>query len=203
MSNPRIGDWCQTFTGRQFWPMDPRPEDVAIEDIAHHLSLLCRFGGACRCFYSVAQHSVLVSHACDPADALWGLLHDASEAYLVDVPRPIKKHLTGYREIEASVQRVICERFGLPLEEPRSVALADSVLLFTEARDLMSQPPSSWKQMAEPLKETIYPYPSNYAKYEFIHRFSELQGQRDFHDQPSRTEGSRDQDRTKESRSEG
>jgi hypothetical protein len=154
--------------------MDPRPEDVSIEDIAHHLSLLCRFGGACRRFYCVAQHSVLVSRACDPADALWGLLHDASEAYLVDVPRPIKIHLALYRDIEALVQRVICERFGLPIEEPQSVTLADNVLLATEARDLMSRPSVSWGQMAEPLKETVHPYPSIYARDEFLLRFDEL-----------------------------
>lgn len=57
----RAGDWMQTFTGRQFWPMDPRPEDLDILDIAHALSLLCRFGGHCQRFYSVAEHSVHVS----------------------------------------------------------------------------------------------------------------------------------------------
>jgi hypothetical protein len=89
----RKGSWQQTFTGRQFWPCDPRPEDVCLEDIAHHLALMCRFGGACRVFYSVAEHSVRVAELVwdrtngDREAALAGLLHDASEAYLVDIPK--------------------------------------------------------------------------------------------------------------------
>jgi hypothetical protein len=76
----RRGDWMQTFTGRRFWPLDPRGEDVLIEDIAHALSLLTRYGGHCTRFYSVAEHSVLLARAATPENALWLLLHDASEA---------------------------------------------------------------------------------------------------------------------------
>src|SRR5690242_11754504 len=88
---PRRGDWMQTYTGRRFWPLDPRVDDIDIGDIAHHLSLVCRFAGACREFYSVAQHCVGVSYVCDPKDALWGLLHDAAEAYVGDMVRPLKR----------------------------------------------------------------------------------------------------------------
>jgi hypothetical protein len=171
----RKGDWIQTYTGKKFFPLDPRPEDVCIEDIAHALSLLCRFGGHCRKFYSVAEHSARVSEACDPTDAMWGLLHDASEAYLVDVPRPIKGYLVGYREIEAQVQRAVCEHFGLSVEQPDSVSVADSVLLHTEARDLMGQPPNSWKHMAEPLKARILPWDAEYAEQHFLKVFNRLE----------------------------
>lgn len=71
-------DWIATFTGGVFFPLAPRVEDVRISDIAHALSMLCRFAGHTRGFYSVAQHSVLVSRLCSQQDALWGLLHDAS-----------------------------------------------------------------------------------------------------------------------------
>lgn len=70
-----------TYTGRQFWPLDPRAEDIDIRDVAHHLSLICRFNGAGRAFYSLAQHSCLVADTLDAPLKLWGLLHDAAEAY--------------------------------------------------------------------------------------------------------------------------
>ena len=78
----RRGDWIQTYLGIQFWPLDPRPEEVMLFDIAHSLSNMCRFTGHCREFYSVAQHSVIVSQNVPREDAAWGLLHDASEAYM-------------------------------------------------------------------------------------------------------------------------
>src|ERR1039457_118422 len=80
-----------TFSGLRFWPLDPNPEKILIDDIAHALAHQCRFGGHASRFYSVAEHSVHVSRLCPPEDALWGLLHDASEAYLVDLPRPLKQ----------------------------------------------------------------------------------------------------------------
>src|SRR5262245_27549306 len=101
----RIGDWMQTISGRKFWPLDPRPEEVCIEDIGHALSLVCRFGGHCHTFYSVAEHSVRVSLLAEDmakSSAHWtdenirmialsGLLHDAAEAYIGDMVRPLKR----------------------------------------------------------------------------------------------------------------
>ena len=83
----RKGDWFLTYTGRQFWPLDPRPEDICIRDIAHHLSLCCRFNGACRVHYSVAQHSVMVANILPAPLRFWGLMHDATEAYVGDMVR--------------------------------------------------------------------------------------------------------------------
>src|ERR1035441_1601867 len=95
-----------TFSGVRFWPLIPNPADIRIEDIAHALSNQCRFGGHTREFYSVAEHSVRVSQLCTPENALWGLLHDASEAYLSDVTAPITElpQLEAYRAAERSLQ---------------------------------------------------------------------------------------------------
>lgn len=145
------GDWIQTFTGKQFWPLEPVIKDIDIDDIAHALSLQCRYGGHCRRFYSVAEHCVHVSTAVPAKDQIWGLLHDAAEAYLVDVPRPIKKHLSGYKEIEANLMRAICARFGLDPVQPESVTEADNRILFTEREALLSTPPAAWDFEVTPL----------------------------------------------------
>src|SRR5687767_12883862 len=76
--------FIQTYSGRTVEPYDPDPAAICVLDIAHHLSMLCRFTGAVRQFYSIAQHSVLVSALCDPEDALAGLLHDAEEYVFAD-----------------------------------------------------------------------------------------------------------------------
>ena len=88
-----------TYTGKEFYPLDPNPADIDIKDIAHALSNCCRFAGHIKSFYSVAQHSVIVSELCEPENALAGLLHDASEAYLSDIARPVKytEQMEGYR----------------------------------------------------------------------------------------------------------
>lgn len=145
---PRRGDWLQTFSGRQFWPMDPRSSEVFIEDIAHALAMQCRFAGHCLRFYSVAEHSVLLTRYFSRVGAsttiqLWALLHDASEAYLVDVPRPVKPYLEGYRQAEASVMAAICEKFGLPPRMPAEVHEADSAIIGNE-RDNMAPCVAEW-----------------------------------------------------------
>jgi hypothetical protein len=174
----REAAWIQTHSGRRFCPTSPNPKAIVIQDVAHALAMQCRFSGHCRKFYSVAQHSVLVSHICDSQDALWGLLHDASEAYLVDVPRPLKRSgkLQGYIEFEAKMQEAVCRRFGLPLKEPPSVKRADQALLATEARDLMSPLHPDWDWPIEPLPFLIEPWEHQRAKDMFMKRFFELTG---------------------------
>lgn len=169
-------DWIQTFTGKQFYPLEPRVEDIDIMDIAHSLSLQCRFAGHVEEFYSVGQHSVLVSLHCDPEDALWGLLHDAAEAYLVDLPRPLKHHpgFGVYREAEDRVMGVVCEKFGLAKEMPQSVHWADGVLLATEKRDLLGPEPAPWLAMPDPLPYRIQAVMPDKAKRLFLSRFDEL-----------------------------
>jgi uncharacterized protein len=175
----RGGDWIQTFSGAKFYPLNPREYEICVEDIAHALANQCRYAGHVREFLSVAEHSVRVSRACDPADALWGLLHDASEFVLGDICRPLK-HLPQfafYREAEDRLQRMICRRFGLPEEMPESVQLADETLLATEARDLMAPLHPEWARWIEaitPLPERIVPWPPVLAEAMFLGRFHEL-----------------------------
>ena len=108
------GDWMQTYTGVRFYPMDPRPEELDIRDIAHALSLICRYGGHVDRFYSVAEHCVLMSQCVPEEHALWALLHDASEAYVGDMVRPLKRQLPEYEAAEGRVIAAIVERVGLP-----------------------------------------------------------------------------------------
>lgn len=186
----------QTYTGRQFWPCDPLPEDVCIEDIAHSLALQCRFAGHCLEHYSVAEHSVRVMRVVvdtvnGPTGAdftaaqrrwsiLGALLHDASEAYCVDVPRPLKPFLTNYREIEDGVTAAIEAWAGLPVGACSMtwVKRADEILLMTEARDLMSAPPVPWsfaKDVAyEPLPDVIVPWGWEVAERRFLGAFAEI-----------------------------
>lgn len=177
MNDNRNGDWIQTYTGKMFWPVDPRTEEIFIEDIAHALSLLCRFGGHVRRFYSVAEHSVRVSQAVPDDCALWGLLHDATEAYLVDLPRPIKRHSslgTEYLAIEGRLLEAVATRFGLVMPEPEYVHAADAVLLRTEQRDLMGPQTKPWECQATPLPERIEPWSPRRAEQRFLNRFYEL-----------------------------
>lgn len=187
----RRGDWMQTFTGRQFWPLDPRASDITVEDIAHSLALQCRFGGHCLRFYSVAEHSVLVSRAVAPRFAMWGLLHDAAEAYVLDVVRPLKPHLPGYREIEDRVMVAICECFGLdyltnPFAMPSEVKAVDNRILLAE-RDQNMLPTSHVWGLAQaaagagvgPLETTLQFWSPAEAEQQFLNRFAELINRRD------------------------
>lgn len=172
----RLGDWAQTVSGRQFWPLDPRPEELDLSDIAHALSMLCRFNGHCREFYSVAEHSVRVSLECPPEHARWGLLHDAAEAYIGDMIRPLKRSMPHYRAAETRIVRAIADRWNLDLPIPEAVHRADLRLLYTERRDLMVlEHPWEGDGTVEPLPERIAPCPMPAAaRAMFLARAQEL-----------------------------
>ena len=187
----RIGDWQQTHSGGQFYTLDPRPGEIFIEDIAHALSHQCRFAGHTEVFYCVDEHQVRVAWYLEETlrptlgdgaleVALWGLMHDAGEAYLVDLPRPLKRQpsMAPYREAEERLMRVIAQRFGLPPgfhDDPR-VKHADQVLLATEARDLMKRPPNAWESMPAPLRDKIEPWTPKMAREMFMLSFKGLGG---------------------------
>jgi hypothetical protein len=181
-ADDRLGGWIQTFSGTQFWPTDPRAGEIHLVDIAHALSNQCRFSGHCKRFYSVAEHSVEVSVVAehmsdgDLTAARWGLLHDAAEAYLVDLPRPIKYSDVGlgYREAEACVALCVAERFGLPWPMPEAVHHADNVLLATERVQLMASPPAPWETLPDPLAIDLRAVPPELAETLFHVRAKQL-----------------------------
>lgn len=166
----RNGDWMQTITGRKFWPIDPRPDEIHIEDIAHALSMMCRFNGHCDRFYSVAEHSVYVSMICPPEHAVWGLLHDASEAYIADIVKPAKPYIAGYKEAEKRIMDAVCESFDLPIEEPACVKVADNAILADEAEQIMGPHPDEWYLPFEPSGTVIVGYLPFDAKQIFLDR---------------------------------
>jgi uncharacterized protein len=170
-------NWFQTHSGRILNYQDPRLTDIDIHDVAVSLSRLCRFNGHSIFFYSVAQHSVLVSQLTPPEDALWGLLHDASEAFCGDMVSPLKK-LVGqaYLDVEKAVMHAICDRFGLPRKQPVSVKAADLQALANEKRDLCRAEPAPWPtEMPDPLPDLrIEPWVPEYAARRFLERFVEL-----------------------------
>lgn len=169
------GTSIQTRSGNLFDFLNPGGSTILIGDIAASLSKLCRFVGQCNEFYSVAQHSYLVSCVCDPADALWGLLHDASEAYMGDCNGPLKGLIPDFKVIENSIQDEISKKFGLPLVRPRSVHVADRVMLATEGRDLFH---GHFQLYMSPEIEShrapIAPLTSAEAEGMFLARFNQL-----------------------------
>jgi hypothetical protein len=176
----RKGGFIVTFSGVLFWPLDPRPEEILAEDVAHALANLCRYTGHVRSYYSVAEHSCYVSDHAPARDRLWGLLHDASEAYLGDLARPTKTaHAAfahAYRLAEARLMAAVCERFGLPSEEPSSVARLDDRVLETEVLQLMPPIPGrkSWVG-ASPISDLqISCWAPRRAERQFLRRFQEL-----------------------------
>lgn len=175
----RTGGWIATYTGVQYFPCDPRPEDVCVEDIAHALSNLCRFAGHVRSFYSVAQHSVLVAEQVSADLRLSALMHDAAEAYVVDVPRPLKHAhaMEPYRSFEAANMRVICEALGLPYEEAKEIKTADRRMLITEAEQLLQSGTTAWSASfggIEPYPIVITPLKPEDAKALFLDTYNDL-----------------------------
>ena len=135
--NEYEGHWITTYSGRKFHYLNPSSDEICIEDIAHALALTCRFGGHCKTFYSVAEHSYRVAMLVPDNDKCAALLHDAHEAYLHDVPRPIKQDIIGYKLIADKIQDKIHDKFSVTVHNPTLLKYYDDVLLSAEARDIM------------------------------------------------------------------
>ncbi len=154
--------------------MSPRADEVFIEDIAHALSILCRYGGHCKRFYSVAEHSILLSRHASSPNKLWALLHDAGEAYIVDVPRPLKRFLTGYREAEDKIMQVICERFSLSTAMPSEIISLDTAILLDERMQNMATAPKRWSTDATPIGVKLEFWIPEQAERLFLEQFHAL-----------------------------
>lgn len=175
--------WTQTFTGRKFWPLSPHKDDLDIRDIAHALSLLNRYTGHTKYFYSIAQHSVMAVSAVDMKIELTPKLkrtiamHDAAEAYINDIARPVKEMMremgVGYAEIEEQLEIIIADKYDLTFPFPSIVKTADMIMLATERRDLLATPPLPWRSTAniKPLDTVIRSWMPAYAETMFLATF--------------------------------
>ena len=187
----RKGNWIVTSSGKQFYIFDPKPEMVDIGDIGHALALLCRWGGHTTHFYSVAEHSVRVARIVPLEHQLAALVHDAHEAYTLDVPRPIKRGLADYGPMADKIQEVILAALEIEVsdEAHKAIKYADNILLMTEARDVTTHPFEgvNWvpghdertaDDMPAPLCEHILAMPWKIAKAEFLTLWARLSGER-------------------------
>lgn len=176
MSTQRAG--IVTFSGRWFDPANPDPNSFLIEDIAHALACVNRFGGHVSKPYSVAQHSYLCSIAAEvinPTLAYQALMHDAHEAYIGDMPSPLKRGLSDYCEMEHRVERALRAHFGLPAELDPVVKMVDGRMLTTEAKRFGLEW-WNWYPEWPPYANlgTLEPWPWAKARQRFLDRFHQL-----------------------------
>lgn len=165
--------WIMTYSGARFYPLDPDFALIRIEDIAHHLSNICRFTGACKYHYSVAQHSVLVSQEARGFSG-WGLLHDAAEAYLSDIASPVKEQLPEMEQIEEKILKAVAVRFGLQWPMPDEVKRADESVAATEWGTLMGPIDLTRFARVKPAPVSVYQMMPEEAEHKFLMRFEEL-----------------------------
>lgn len=165
-------------SGNYFYFRNPRESKFSITDIAAGLAKICRFNGQCKEFYSVAQHSILVSRIVPEKHTLAGLLHDAAEAFVGDMVAPLKALLPEYKAIEREVEAAIFERFGIKLPLDPCIKQADLILLKTEQRDLMNNS-DAWQHVSDivPMSQEIIPYLTpRHAEIEFLNRYCNIKG---------------------------
>lgn len=156
--------WILTRSGKRFDLFHPKPDQIDIKDIAFALALQCRFNGHCSRFYSVAEHSIIMSWNVPISLKLCALMHDATEAYIGDMVKPLKDHLSEFKRIEENIWRVIANKYGLPLELPKEVKEADLRMLATERHELMSHNTNaSWSCLrnVEPYDRENYVTPNS------------------------------------------
>ena len=168
--------WIRTYTGGRVYFFEPEKSDIDLLDIFHSLSLLCRFNGASKSFYSVAQHSVLVAdniykETGDKNLAFQGISHDFSEAFISDIPSPFKKQFEGFKEVEIRMEEWLAKRFGFKFPFDPIIKHHDLKALSTEMRDLMLVVDN--QHLPEPYPEKIIPLDWQQSKIFFAQRFQQ------------------------------
>ena len=174
--------------GRAFYPLDLTTADIHLDDIVPALAKTCRFGGHCRDFYSVAQHSVLVSYLVSPANARTALLHDAAEAFTGDICQPMKEAIRfreeslsgegGWSSVIKSIEQTVAEAFGIVWPLPREVKIADLRALATEQRDLMPPAQVAWGKLPDPWEAKIIALDWRGAERLWWDRWQQVTGER-------------------------
>ena len=177
------GSSIETYSGIHVTPLNPQPETICLGDIAHALSQQCRFAGHCRKFYSVAEHCVHVSHLVPMDFRRHALLHDAGEAYLMDIPRPLKtnlgfminEHFISYKEMEERLMEVIAAHFGMRWDGmPPEVRVVDDRMLVTEYLAFVNENKPGWTAGVEPYVRALGGLSPKDAEKAFLDRASAI-----------------------------
>ncbi len=173
--NFKVGPRMMLRSGAWFDFLDPGDSDFTIEDIAFGLSNICRYSGQCSEFYSVAEHSLLVANV-TPDHAYSALMHDAAEAFIGDITRPLKQLLPDFKRIESSVEQAVFERFHVPNPMPKAVKAADLRVLAAEQIQIMPPETSRWslEEGVDPAPVKVRHLPPKAAREAFLERFREL-----------------------------
>lgn len=171
--------WIQTYSNKRFNILNPQPKEICIEDVAHALSMQCRFTGHTRFHYSVAQHSYYASLIAATAFRFEALMHDASEAYICDMNRPMKQYTkagAAYREVEKVIEEAIARKFLLPDTMSAEVKRVDNMLLYAEKAQLMApmEWDTRWAASTEAADIVIEKWTPEQAESNFLQRFAEL-----------------------------
>jgi hypothetical protein len=175
--------YIETASGTAFHFDDPPAEEILIDDVAHALSHICRFNGHTQRFYSVAEHSLLIARWLErqghpPLVCYTGLLHDAAEAYINDLPRPIKYAMPEYRAMEKTIELAVAVRFGTTYPVPPVIKEADARIILDERRSVMN-PRSRNKWVVddlEPLGVMVVGWEPGVAKSHFLNEYHRLSG---------------------------
>jgi len=163
--------WMSTFTGKKFTPFVPNMDDVCIEDIAHHLALECRYGGACKYHYSVAQHCVLGAMFAPSKEKMPFLLHDAAETYFKDILHNMKNAIPEYHEAEKALQELIYQKFNVPEFDRALVKRIDFGIMATEVGALMKTG-KGWYFPQAPIHVNIHPWSWQWAEAAYIDAYN-------------------------------
>jgi len=166
-------EWIMLSNKHIFYPLEPDLELIDIGDIATSLSLICRYIGKIKAHYSVAEHSIHISHIVSPQNAFWGLMHDAAEAYVGDMPYPIKLYLPDFVKIENRILKLIAEKFNLVWPAPKEVKTADTNIIADEMFRFFGYT-GTFKKERLATGTKIFGWSANQARILFLKRFFEL-----------------------------